>query len=139
MNAHRLTADAILIAHAAFIAFVVGGLLLVWIGYFLRWNWTRRWTFRIAHLLAIVYVVLQTYAGVHCPLTDLENRLRIAGGQDPYAEAGFIAHWLHRLIFFSAPPWVFAVCYTFFALLVIGTFILAPPRRRTERPAARMH
>ena len=133
---YRLAADLILIAHTAFIAFVVIGLLLIWAGYFAGWKWTRGWWFRLAHLLAIAFVVGQSFAGVTCPLTDWENALRVRGGQDPYGDAGFIAHWLHRLIFFSAPTWVFTLCYTLFALLVVGTLLLAPPEwpRRKDRP-----
>jgi hypothetical protein len=136
MGWNRLAADLVLIVHAMFIAFVVLGLVLVWMGYFLKWEWTRSWVFRLAHLAAIGLVVVQAYLGVDCPLTILENRLRVAAGQDPYGDAGYIAYWLHRVIFFQASPWVFTVCYTAFALLVIGTFIVAPPRRRV-RPRSR--
>jgi hypothetical protein len=83
----------------------------------------------MAHLAAIGLVVAQSYAGVACPLTTLENFLRTRAGQDPYGEGGFIQHWLHQVIFFTAPPWVFMLCYTLFALLVVGTLIVAPPRR----------
>ena len=135
MNGYRLSADLVLILHAAFIAFVLFGLILIWIGYFRGWSWTRGLGFRIAHLTAIAYVVVQSYASLTCPLTSWENRLRIRGGQDPYSNAGFIADWLHRLIFFDAPSWVFTVVYTLFALLVVGTVIFAPPRR-TRRTRA---
>ena len=135
---YRLSADLILVVHAGFIAFVLVGLVLIWIGHFRRWNWTRSWWFRLAHLLAIALVVAQSLMRITCPLTDLENALRIRAGQDPYGDAGFIAHWLHKLIFFTAPHWVFMVCYSLFALLVIGTFIVAPPNLpwRRHRPAA---
>src|SRR5437764_9908865 len=133
MLAYRLAADAILILHTLFIAFVLFGLILIWIGYFRGWSWTRGLGFRVAHLAAIGYIVLQSYASLTCPLTSLENRLRIRGGQDPYSNAGFIADWLHRLIFFDAPSWLFTVVYTVFALLVVGTLIFAPPRRARTR------
>lgn len=133
MSLYRLAADAVLILHALFIAFILVGLILIWAGYFLRWSWTRGLAFRIAHLLAIGYVVVQSFASITCPLTALENNLRMRGGQDPYSNAGFIADWLHRLIFFTAPSWVFTLCYSLFALLVVGTLILAPPRRRGRR------
>jgi hypothetical protein len=134
MLGYRIAADAILILHTLFIAFVLFGLVLIWIGYFRSWTWTRGVAFRVAHLCAIGYVVLQSYGRIACPLTILENNLRIRGGQEPYSHNGFIADWLHRLIFFSAPSWVFTVCYTAFALLVIGTLVFAPPRSRISRP-----
>jgi hypothetical protein len=129
MGWYRLAADLVLIVHAMFIAFVLCGLAATWLGYFRGWEWTRRWGFRLAHLAAIGLVVLQSYLSISCPLTDLENALRLRAGEDPYGDQGYIAYWLHRAIFFEARPWVFTLCYTAFALLVIGTFVLAPPRR----------
>jgi hypothetical protein len=129
MNWSRTLADLILILHAAFIAFVLLGLVLTWVGIFCGWKWVRGFTFRAAHLLAIAFVVVQTYLGIVCPLTEWENRLRVAGGQQAYGDRGFIHHWLHNLIFFDAPGWVFMLCYTLFALLVLGTLILAPPQK----------
>jgi len=129
MFGYRVAADTVLILHALFIAFVIFGLILIWIGYFAGWSWTRGLKFRIAHLLAITYIVVQSFAQIACPLTELENNLRIRGGQEPYADTGCIAYWLHRAIFFQAPSWVFTVVYTAFGLLVVATLIFAPPRR----------
>jgi hypothetical protein len=134
MTLSHLAADAVLLLHTCFIAFVVLGLFVIWLGFFVGWSWTRNLVFRLAHLAAIGLVVIQSYLRITCPLTDLENRLRIAAGQDPYGDGGFIAHYLHRVIFFSAPSWVFTLVYTAFALLVIGTLILAPPRRHRPQP-----
>ena len=128
VNWSRIAADAILILHTAFIAFVLFGLVLTWVGIFLRWEWVRGFAFRAAHMLAILFVVVQAYFGIVCPLTIWENQLRLRGGQQAYGERGFIHHWLHNLIFFDAPGWVFTLCYTLFGLLVLGTLLLAPPR-----------
>jgi hypothetical protein len=128
MNWPRLLSDLILILHTGFIAFVLFGLVVVWLGIALRWQWVRNFYFRAAHLLAIGYVVAQAWLGVACPLTIWENDLRVRGGQSAYGEGGFIAHWLHRLIFFNAEPWVFTTCYTVFGLLVVGTLVFGPPR-----------
>ncbi len=128
MSIYRLLADVVLILHAGVILFVVGGLIAIVLGILLKWEWVRNRWFRIAHLLAIAYVVLQAYAGLTCPLTDLENFLRIQAGEQPYAPEGFIAHWLHQLIFFDAEAWVFTLAYTLFGLAVVVTMILAPPR-----------
>jgi hypothetical protein len=129
MNWPRIAADAVLILHTAFIAFVLFGLIVTWIGIFRRWRWVRGFTFRTTHLLAIGFVVLQAYFGIICPLTVLENNLRQRGGQLAYGDRGFIHYWLHNLIFFDAPGWVFTTCYTLFGLLVLGTLIVAPPMR----------
>jgi hypothetical protein len=131
----RLAADMILVLHAAFIAFVLFGLVLIWVGYARKWHWTQTWTLRLIHLAAIGFVILQAYLGIVCPLTTLENSLRLRAGQDAYTEAGFIEYWLHRAVFWHAPAWVFTVAYTAFGLLVIGTLILLPPRRRLLVPS----
>ena len=136
MNGYRLAADLVLVIHTAFIAFVLFGLVAVLVGMARRWEWVRNVWFRVAHLAAIAYVVVQALFGMVCPLTTLENSLRLHGGQQPYDEGGFIQFWLHRLIFFQAEPWVFTVCYTAFGLLVASTMWFAPPRWPSRRRRA---
>lgn len=135
---YGLLADTILIVHVLFIVFVVLGLILTIIGGFLHWSWVRKLTFRIAHLLAIGVVVAEAWSDIICPLTAWEHYLRQAAGQATYTE-GFIEHWLHRLIFFDAPTWVFTVAYTIFGLLVLLTWIFVRPRfgRNAESTSSR--
>lgn len=128
MNRYALYADGVLVVHAGVIFFVVGGLIAILVGAAVGWRWVRNRWFRIAHLGAIGYVVLQAWLGMTCPLTDWENQLRRHAGQSGYGDQGFIAHWLHRLIFFDAEPWVFTLAYTLFGLAVVATFWWAPPR-----------
>jgi Protein of Unknown function (DUF2784) len=128
-------ADLVLLLHAGFIVFVVLGLLLVLAGGALKWRWVRNRWFRLAHLGAILLVVVQAWLGIVCPLTTLENYLRRRAGQPGY-ELGFIADHVQRLIFFQAPGWVFALCYTAFALLVLLSFWLVRP---CWRPPQRTH
>ncbi len=128
MNAWTLWADGVLVVHALFVGFVVGGQFLIIAGLALGWRWVRNLRFRLAHLLAIGVVVLQAWAGVLCPLTVLENALRQQAGETGYA-GSFIAHWLHRLMFFDAPLWVFTLAYTVFAALVALTWYWGRPLR----------
>lgn len=123
----RLLADAVLVTHVAFVAFVIAGLPLILLGGFRRWGWIRNPWFRLGHLAAIGVVVAQAWCGVVCPLTTLEMYLRQRGGEATY-EGSFIAHWLQRLLYYDAPPWVFVVCYTLFGLVVAGSWILFRPR-----------
>ncbi len=125
---YSLLADAVVLLHALFIAFVVLGQIAILAGLVFRWSWIRNFPFRLAHLACIGIVVAQTWLGVACPLTVLENRLRTLSGGDPYP-GDFIGFWLDRLIFFRAPPWVFVAAYSLFGALVVATFVLAPPRR----------
>ena len=133
-GALTVAADAVLIAHAAFIAFVVAGQGLILAGWMLGWRWPRNPPFRLAHAGAIALVVFESWFGIMCPLTWLEFRLRAAAGS-PLAADSFIGYWLQRLIFHDAPPWVFTLAYTSFAAVVAATFVFYPPRRRAARHA----
>ena len=130
----RMLADAVLVLHVAFVAFVVVGLAFIVIGGLRRWGWIRNPWFRLAHLGAIGVVAAQAWLGVVCPLTTLEMALRRRAGEATYA-GSFIAHWLEELLYYEAPAWVFAVAYSAFALLVVGTWWRFPPRplRRVRR------
>jgi len=125
-------ADLILLLHAAIVAFVVLGQLLVMLGGALRWRWVRNRAFRIAHLATIAFVVAQTWLGALCPLTILEQRYRTLSGQAAYS-ASFIEHWLGRAIFFEAPWWVFVATYSIFGALVFACWWWIPPQPRTRR------
>lgn len=121
-------ADATVTLHASFVFFVVAGQLLILLGWMRKWRWTRNFIFRISHLAAILFVILEAWLGINCPLTVLENRLRELAGQAGY-ELSFIGYWLNRILFYSAPEWVFTSLYSGFGLLVVLTFIAYPPRR----------
>lgn len=125
-----LLADAVLLLHFAVLLFVVGGLLVLPLGVWCGWRWVRSFGFRLSHLAAIGFVVLQTWLGQHCPLTVWESSLRQQAGQRGYGDASFIAHWLHRLMFFEAPLWVFGLAYTLFGAAVLWAWWRWPPRRR---------
>ncbi|MDC1286880.1 DUF2784 domain-containing protein [Gammaproteobacteria bacterium] len=124
---YSLIADAILVTHVLFVAFVVLGLILIFAGKFLSWLWVRNPWFRAAHLLAIGVVVLQSWFGVICPLTIWEMDLR-SKARDAIYEGSFITHWLHDLLYYQAPSWVFVACYTAFGGLVLASWLLVRPR-----------
>ncbi|MDP3534664.1 MAG: DUF2784 domain-containing protein [Halomonas sp.] len=124
-----LLADAILVIHVLFVAFVVLGLVAIYAGYFLGWRWVRNSFFRITHLCAIVYVVVQSWLGMVCPLTIWEMALRAKAGVDTYG-GSFIQYWLHNLLYFTAPEWVFMLVYTLFGSLVVASWFVVRPRPR---------
>lgn len=125
--AYRILADLVILLHAAFVAFIVIGLVLILVGGYRGWAWVRFPIFRIAHLLAIGYVVVQEWLGFTCPLTTLESELRAKAGDASYA-GSFVAHWLDRLLFYQAPPIVFLAVYTIFGLLVAAAWLAVRPR-----------
>ena len=84
----RLLADLLVIAHLLFIAFAIFG------GAFaLRWP-KAAWL----HLPVLAWAVWIEVSGGICPLTPLENRLRLAAGEAGYA-GSFIDHYLVPLIY----------------------------------------
>lgn len=85
---YRLLADLIVLVHLAFVVFAVAGAVLV-----LRWGWLM-WV----HLPAVVWAALIEFAGWICPLTPLENRLRILSGGAGY-RGGFIEHYVVPILY----------------------------------------
>jgi len=85
---YRALADLVLVVHLLFVLFVVLGGLLV-----LRWP-VVAWL----HIPAAVWGVLIEYTGWICPLTPLENSLRIRGGEVGYS-GGFIQHYIQPLLY----------------------------------------
>jgi hypothetical protein len=126
---YRLAADLLVTVHMAYVLFVIVGFVLVLAGIVLRWRWIRNVWFRFAHLASILIVAAEALAGITCPLTVWEQNLRRLAGQTAY-QGDFIANWIHETLFIEAEPWVFTLAYTAFALLVLLTFLVAPPRRK---------
>ena len=126
-----LLANAVLFGHLLFVVFVVGGLAVIVIGGLRGWTWVRRPWLRGLHLAAIAIVVMESWLGLPCPLTVLEHQLRRAAGQSPQG-GDWIATWLHSLLFFEAPTWVFTLSYTVFALAVAFVWWWLPPGRASD-------
>jgi hypothetical protein len=120
-----LVADALLLVHFLIAAFVVAGLVLVWLGAALGWRWVRNPWFRYAHLGAIVFVAGEGVLGVACPLTVWEDLLR--GGLRPES---FVGRWVSRFLYYDVPQPVFTALYVAWAAATLVTLRLIPPRRR---------
>jgi hypothetical protein len=85
----RLLADAVLIFHALFIAFAIfGGLIAIW----------RRGAWLWLHLACAAWAATVVIMGWTCPLTPLEQTLRLAAGQQGY-QTSFIEHYLLAAIY----------------------------------------
>jgi hypothetical protein len=128
----QLLADAVLLLHFGVVAFIILGLIVIVVGNFRAWPWVNGWPFRLAHLAAILFVVVQSWLGRLCPLTILESWLRTQAGSPAYSSS-FMEHWVHRIIFYEAPTWVFAAAYTAFGMLVVVCWWRFPPTRSRVR------
>jgi hypothetical protein len=85
---YRLLADLTLLAHFAFIIFVLLGGLLV-----LKWPQVA-WL----HIPAALWGALTEFFSLPCPLTPLEKHFQRLAGDTPY-EGDFIARYLLPLIY----------------------------------------
>lgn len=128
---YQFLADLVLVLHMAIVLFVVGGLLLIVVGNLRSWRWVNHPRFRGLHLAAIAVVVAEAWLGIDCPLTSLETWLRVEAHAATYS-ASFVEHWLQRLLYYQAPPWVFVGAYTLFGLLVAACWWRYPPEWRHE-------
>lgn len=81
-------ADAVLVTHAVFVAWVVFGVLAVW-------RWPR---LAVLHLPALAWGIWIEASGRVCPLTPLEVSLRRQGGQSGYT-GGFIDHYVGGILY----------------------------------------
>ena len=131
-----LLADLVLTLHLLLVIFVIAGLVLVVIGNQRGWRWVNSLLFRFAHLATIGVVVAESWFGITCPLTTLEQWLREQAHIESYRES-FIEHWAQRLLFYQAPGWVFALLYTLFGVLVVASWVRYPPRRSGQPDASR--
>jgi hypothetical protein len=133
---YGLLADGVVALHVAYVSYVVFGQLLIWLGLVLRWQWIRNPWFRWTHLVMMLIVGAEAALRIECPLTRWERSLRELAGQ-PTSGESFVGHLLHNLIFVSWPEWVINCLHIAFALVVLGTFVLAPPRRRAPALSAK--
>lgn len=85
---YALASVLVLALHLAFVLFVVFGAVLV----------LRRPRLAWLHLPAAAWGVFIETTGRGCPLTLLENLLRLRAGLDGYAE-GFLEHYILWLLY----------------------------------------
>ena len=85
---YHLLADVVLGVHFLFVVFAMLGALLL-----IRWPWIV-W----GHLPAVAWAAWIEFSGKICPLTPLENALRIRGGGSGYA-GDFVGHYILGLLY----------------------------------------
>lgn len=129
---YAVLADTIVAFHLLYVSFAVGGELLILLGGITRWNWVRNVPFRIAHLVAVLFVAVESIVGMICPLTEWEYNLRRKAGQTAEEDITFIGRLIRMIIFYEFPDWFFTLLYTGFGGLVLLTLLLVPPRKKIK-------
>jgi hypothetical protein len=85
---YRLLADTVMLAHFAFVLFVVaGGFLVLWRSSLIRW-----------HIPAALWGVVVMVFSLRCPLTPLEWHLRGLSGAQGY-EMSFVEQYIFTLLY----------------------------------------
>jgi hypothetical protein len=85
---HQILADAVVMMHFGFVVFVVFG------GIFVIFQPKAMWL----HIPCVVWGAIIELTGYICPLTPLENYLRMHAGQSPYT-GDFVIHYLEPVIY----------------------------------------
>lgn len=85
---YAMLADAVVVLHVLFVLFVLTGGLLA-----LKWRWTI-WL----HVPAAAWGAIVEFSGWVCPLTPLEQWLRMQAGRPSY-EQDFVARHLLPLLY----------------------------------------
>lgn len=126
----RFWADALVVAHFLWVAFMVGGFVVQMAA--LKSARLRDWTFvRLAHVGGILYVAGLILLGAPCPLTVWEACLR--SGSATESPPSFLVNWLERLIYPDVDPLIVYVPTVVLAVVSLVAVAVSPPaavRRR---------
>jgi hypothetical protein len=85
---YKFLTDALVLYHFTFVAFMLLGGLLA-----LRWRWVA-WL----HIPAVLWVIWVSASGSICPLTPLEQTLRLGAGMETY-QGGFVDHYIMPVLY----------------------------------------
>lgn len=118
----RLLADGVALVHGAFLAYVVLGGVVA-----LRWPRTLP-----LHVVAASWGLLVIAASVRCPLTVVEDWLRVRGGRAPLP-GGFIDRYVEGVLY---PARLTPVVQLGAAALVFGCWAVLLTRARSRSAAA---
>jgi hypothetical protein len=115
-------ADAIVVLHLAYLAFIpFGGIL--------AFRWPRlTWL----HLAAVAIGLISITIGFDCPLTSWEQSLRRHAGQRAYTN-GFVDHYLTGRVYPLGYAWA---VQSVFGLCAVGSYAFSYRRVRWRRASS---
>ena len=117
-------ADLILLLHLLIVLFNAGGLLLIVAGGIAGWRWVRGRAWRGIHLALALFIALEAWVGMTCPLTALEDALRGQQGSQ-----SFVGRLMAAVMYWDAPPWFFIAAYSAYLMAVGASWWKWPPDR----------
>lgn len=126
---YRLLAELTMLAHFAFLAYLLLGGFLAW--------WRPR--LFLPHALVVAWGILSVTIGVECPLSIVEHWARVQAGQTGLRGSGFIETYLTGVIY---PAEHLGLVRALAALVIVVSWVglwarvVRVRRRRPEVPAA---
>lgn len=125
---YKLLADIIVVIHFGWILFMLLGFILTLRGFFYR-RFFDRWLFRTLHLCGIIYVGLLALLREYCPLTILENILRVRYNPELRYPGSFIVYYVEKLVYPDVNPLIILIPTVIIAVFTILVFIVKPPAK----------
>ena len=119
-----LAADLILIIHVFIVIFIISLFALVPYGYYKKWDWVDRKKIRYTHLFLMTFVTVESFVGILCPLTILENVLR-----GDISDQTFLSKYLSKIIYYNFPSSFFLALYFTGFLVAIYLSFKYPPKK----------
>ena len=118
-----LLADIILVFHFCIVIFVTSGFFLIPIGYKFNWKWIANKKLRVFHIGLMIFITVETFFGMTCPLTYIENNLR-----GIYGSTSFIGYWIQKIVYWDFPNQFFIIVYFLFLCWTFLMLKLYPPK-----------
>jgi hypothetical protein len=107
-----------LVLHLVFILWVAFGAL------FTRRHPLLRWF----HIASLIYSILLEILDWSCPLTPMENWLRLHAGTPTY-QGGFLLHYLDAFVYPDVAPLFLILCAVAVCLFNLGVYVARFRRR----------
>ena len=116
--------DIILVLHFGIVIFITLGFFLIPIGWKLNWNWIYNRKLRLLHFGMMAFVTLETFMGITCPLTAIENSIRGVNKSN-----SFVSYWVMKIIYWDLPTIFFLVLYSLSLGWALFLWKICPPRK----------
>ncbi|MCK5451618.1 MAG: DUF2784 family protein, partial [Candidatus Omnitrophica bacterium] len=113
------------------ILFMLAGFMLTLCGFFWK-RFFERWLFRIIHLCGIIYVAFLAVFRQYCPLTILENSLRLKCKTGVKYPGSFIAYYIEKLVYPDVNAAIILIPTLFIAVFTVIIFIIRPPAKKKK-------
>jgi hypothetical protein len=125
MDIYALLADVVIVIHFLYALTIIGGLVIVYVGKFLKWGFVKNATFRLIHLIMIMIVAFESIFHIECPLTYIEYKL-LSLAKIHHQNTPFIAGFINKILFWNLPNEFFDILYIGLALVILMSFVFVP-------------